>query len=829
MDEVAARSFAAVLAHYRANAGLTQEELAERAGLSARTISDLERGVAQHPYPVTVQRLLQALGLTEDDAALFQQAARRQTAAIGQPEAPRTYPEVRGALPLQPTTFIGREQEIAEVSAILRREEVRLLTLTGPGGVGKTRLALQVAEAEAARFPDGVAFVSLAALTDPGLVSSAIASTLGITETAGRSILETLTDQLGKQWSLLVLDNFEHLLPAALAVSELLASCPGLEILVTSRATLHLAAEHEYPVPPLPVPVPGHLPAPDALSRYDAIQLFVQRAQAVKPRFRLTNGNASAVAEICYRLDGLPLAIELAAARIKIFSPTELAERLADRFQLLIGGPRDVAARQQTLRNTIDWSYSLLSAAEQTLLCRLSVFVGGCTADAAQWMCSEAGDREVETLAVLEALVDQSLLVAEERDGEPRFRMLETIREHARERLNAEANALQRRCAQYFTELAEQVEADTSLARTDGPPSIAASHRVAEEESNLLAALAWSVQHREIELGLRLVGALRQAAISLGVECGLRATLETLLPRGDGVHPLIRARALLAADTFACAGARFEERNQWPGDLFNQALAICRQVGDKAVLLDALLDVAGMYLYYCDRPDRAGPLYEEALDLARDLPAGNAVGACLRGLGTVAESNHDLSRARLLWEQSLEAERAVSNTVGIAHSLHTLAFRALRDRDAVRATELCRAAVRTYREAGLLHQLGDVQLLQGVAALLGGRHSELVAEFRDYLSKMGARFTWLTANWLALIAASWATQGAATQAARLYAAATAFAPLNEFAIRAFTDLLDECLARGRSQVDEVIWEAAWEEGETITLQQAVAYALDKGA
>jgi transcriptional regulator with XRE-family HTH domain len=319
MVEVAAGSFAELLKRYRAAAGLTQEELAERADLSVRAISDLERGGKQHPYPHTVHRLLQALRLTGEEALRFQQAARRHGGARGEGLGAGELVRQSIFLPIQPTPFIGRRQEVEEVKALLSREDVRLLTLTGPGGVGKSRLALQAVEGALDRFPDGVIFVSLASLADPGLVPSTIATSLKLKEEGGQLILKRLTDHLREKRQLLVLDNFEHLLPAAEVVSRLLASCHELTILVTSRAVLHLSAEHEYPVSPLAAPTPQHLPELDVLSRYDAIQLFVQRARAVKPAFQMTDENAPFIAEICYRLDGLPLAIELAAARIRLF------------------------------------------------------------------------------------------------------------------------------------------------------------------------------------------------------------------------------------------------------------------------------------------------------------------------------------------------------------------------------------------------------------------------------------------------------------------------------------------------------------------------------
>jgi predicted ATPase len=417
--------------------------------------------------------------------------------------APFSLPEARiSPLPLQPTPFIGRQREVEEIKALLGREEVRLLTLTGPGGTGKTRLALQAAERAMGLFSDGVVFVSLASLTDPGLVPFTIAGILKVKERSGQPILETLIEHLRAKRLLLVLDNFEHLLPAAEVVSHLLAVCPELTILVTSRAVLHLAAEHEYPVLPLALPDPRHLPELGALSQYDAVTLFVQRAQTVTPSFAVANENAPAVAEICQRLDGLPLAIELAATRIKLFPPQALLQRLSSRLKLLTGGATDRPTRQQTLRNTLDWSYSLLSEEEQALFARLAVFAGGCSFEAAEAVCNPEG--ELDLLAGMASLVDRSL-IRQEGEEEPRFSMLETIREYAHEKLDerGEGHTIRAAHAGYFLQLAEEAEPELT-----GPKQGAWLSRLDEELDNLRGALRWFLERGEVEEELRLAAAL---------------------------------------------------------------------------------------------------------------------------------------------------------------------------------------------------------------------------------------------------------------------------------------------------------------------------------
>jgi predicted ATPase/class 3 adenylate cyclase len=344
-------------------------------------------------------------------------------------------------LPAEPTPFIGREREIAQIAGLLQDSHIRMATLTGPGGTGKTRLALQVGSTLLYDFRHGVLFVNLAPLTDPALVPSSIAEVLGVKEEAGKGPMESLVDALTGKHLLLVLDNYEHLLDAAPLIATLLERCRDLHALVTSRMPLHLSWEHEHAVPPLSIPDPRHLPDPERLTQYEAVALFIERARATDDSFTVTNQNAPAVAEICSRLDGLPLAIELAAARIKLFPPRALLQRLNSRLKLLTGGARDRPARQQTLRNTIDWSYALLSPEEQTLFARLSVFAGGCTFEAADAVCNPEG--ELDALEGMISLVDKSLLRREGGDDEPRFVMLETIREYAAERLNVEGGTRQ--------------------------------------------------------------------------------------------------------------------------------------------------------------------------------------------------------------------------------------------------------------------------------------------------------------------------------------------------------------------------------------------------
>ena len=392
-------------------------------------------------------------------------------------------------LPIQPTPFIGREKEVAAVQHQLLREDVRLVTLTGPGGMGKTRMALHVAAQLHAHFADGVWFVPLAPISDPNLVIPTIAQTLGLREARERSLLEQLQVSLRERQVLLLLDNFEQVVSAATHVADLLTSCPHLKVLVTSREVLHVRAEHEFPVPKLSLPDPKRLPDLMALSQYEAVALFIQRAQAVRPEFQMTNANAPAMAEICARLDGLPLAIELAAARIKLLPPQALLTRLGQRLQLLTSNARDVPARQQTLRNTIQWSYDLLDAQEQQLFCRLSVFVDGCTLEAVEAVSAALGEATLPVFDRIASLIDKNLLQQTAQEGEEiRFLMLETIREYGWEVLaeRQEREATQAAHAAYYLALAE--EAELALG---GPQQQLWLQRLEREYGNLHAALHW--------------------------------------------------------------------------------------------------------------------------------------------------------------------------------------------------------------------------------------------------------------------------------------------------------------------------------------------------
>jgi len=447
-------------------------------------------------------------------------------------------------LPVQLTQFIGREKEITAVQYFFQREDARLMTLTGPGGTGKTRLGLQVAAELSDLFPDGVYFVNLAPISDPTLVVTAIAQTLDLKEMGDQTLLVLLKGYLRDKHILLLLDNFEQVASAALQVVDLLATCPKLKVIVTSRTVLHVRGDQEFPVPPLAVPDPKHLPDLVALSHYEAVELFVSRAQAVKPEFQLSNTNAPAIVEICARLDGLPLAIELAAARIKLLPPQALLARLGQRFAVLTSGPHDAPARQQTLRNTIAWSYNLLEAQEQRLFRRLSVFVGGCTLEAIEAVCTTL-DTESASWQVLDgvaSLIDKSLLQqTEQESNELRLVMFETIREHGLEHLaeSGETEAMQEAHALYYLALAEQAE-----PHLKGAEQGQWFARLEQERDNLRVALTWLLEAAARGRGEEKGKQQAERALRLGV--ALYWFWYTAGPPSEGRSFLERALSVVA-------------------------------------------------------------------------------------------------------------------------------------------------------------------------------------------------------------------------------------------------------------------------------------------
>jgi predicted ATPase/class 3 adenylate cyclase len=675
-------------------------------------------------------------------------------------------------LPTQPTPLLGRERELEAIGGLLGREATRLVTLTGPGGIGKTRLALQAAAEALDEFPGGVFFVALAATSDPGLVVPTVAQTLGIREGAGHTIDQVLKDHLLDKRLLLLLDNFEQVVEAAPDVSRLLAACPEVKVLVTSREPLHLPGEQEYPVRPLSVPDPG------LLSQYEAVALFLQRAQAVRPGFQISNDSAPAVAEICIRLDGLPLAIELAAARVKLLSPQAILARLDQRLKLLTGRARGVPARQQTLRSAIDWRYVLLEEPERRLFARLAVFVGGCTLEAAEAVCSDA-ELDVDVLDTMASLVDKSLVRQEESGaGEPRFLMLETIREYALERLEADPNArgVRGRQGEYFARLAER--AKEGLWR--GSSQQAWLERLEDEHANLRAALAWLLEQQQTDKALQLVSGVWMFWLIRGYLREGQRWSEEVLARAD------RSPSVLRADVMAVLGEfyRFQGDFERSTRVKEEALSVFRRTDQRftAATLHDLGEIAQAQGQY----ERALKLHEESLALRRQLGDKGGIAHALSGLADLGIRTGDLPHATALYEEVLKTAREVQDTSFAAFTLVNLAHIARLEANEARTVSLLRQGLSLASGQGETYIL--VEYLEEVAAVALGRDQAVLA------------------------------------AARLFGASQAIRETSGLA-PSFPDDHERNLAQARRQLGED-FAAAWSEGRTMTLEEAVAHALE---
>jgi predicted ATPase/transcriptional regulator with XRE-family HTH domain len=834
VDATERQSFGKQIRRYRRRAGLTQEELAERAELSPRGLIYLERD-GRRPQPGTARRLADALGLTEHERLLFLALSEGAGLAASDARPGQTTREAGReiALPVQTTPFVGREHELAAVVALLKRDPVRLLTLTGPGGTGKTRLAIQAAQEASDHFPGGVAFVPLAALADPALVLSAVAGALGIGEPSDRITINAVQASIGPRRVLLVLDNFEHLLAGAPTVGDLLTVCPQLVILATSRSPLHLSAEYEYPVPGMALPAEQHRPHLAVLARVDAVAFFLERARAVKPAFALTEENASAIVEICRRLDGLPLALELAAPRLRLFPPEALLARLEHRFDLLTGGAGDRPSRQRTLRDAIDWSYGLLTPEEQSLFARLGVFVGGCTIEAAEAVCNPEGGDLLERLT---SLVEKSLLQGQG-EQEERLSLLETIREYALERLDerGEENAIRRRHAAYFLALAERGH-ETALPAGSSPSRIEVRLRRFETEyANYTSALQWLREHHEGELGARLVVALAGGLKVRGRWRELSYWVDAFMPYQERFPALLRARFL------RCVGDDIIDRERDPLEIrergiaiLNESVACYRQVGDEVVLARGLASVGMALVYHLDAPararERAEELFTEALELGRIVGSRFAEVASLLGLAEVAwRLRGDANRAIALLEECLAIHRAAGDEEGADGPLTQLAVLLVEKGDEARSGAVLAESLAWNRTAGNKESLSLLLLVAGVRELRWGTHVGLMSNFREASERVpDSPWPGYWPSWLLLAAASASSRGCAEDCARLYGACTSHwgesvpRVLANFNV---SEILDTRRAETRRRLGEAAWAAAWEEGLALSQNAAVSLAL----
>ena len=650
-------SFGLWVKQRRKELDLTQEELSLRVGCSLVLIQKIEAG-QRRPSKQIAELLAQHLVVPVGDRPDFVRFARaRTTKPLAGASAPwRTLRRQFTNLPAQPNPLFGREEAVEAIRQRLLQEPVRLLTLVGPPGIGKTRLGIAAATQLAADYEHGVVFISLAAFTDPNQVVTGLAKALAIKEAGGTTLFERLKLELADKRILLLLDNFEQVIPAAPLVADLLAACPWLQILATSRVPLHIRAERQFHVSPLGLAPLTPFPDLQTLLGYPAEALFVDRARAAWPDFAVTPENAAAIAQICTRLDGLPLAIELVAVRAGQVQPAILLTQLVDRMGLLTAGPRDLPARQQTLRRAIDWSYDLLQPDEQVLFARLAVFVGGCTSDMAEFVCGNGTTLSVH--AALEGLVDQSLVLRREHEVVgPRFIMLETIRAYALERLekSGEAEAIQKRHSACLLDLVERAEI----------PQPVWLDRLDEEHDNLRAALQRAQTGGDASTGLRLAAYLwrfwlLRGYLSEGL-ARLKAALELEKAHSDLALTLPRAEALIGVGWLLRDVSDFVQAQKY----FNASLALYQQLNDRAGLAHALYSV-GYIQFLIGDSSQGIRVIEESLALYRALNDGKGLSLTLFMLGRIAVACGDYPKAAACLEECLRLEQAYGESYGVA-------------------------------------------------------------------------------------------------------------------------------------------------------------------
>jgi predicted ATPase/DNA-binding CsgD family transcriptional regulator len=749
--------------------GLSDREIAERLVMTINTIKWYNRqiygvlGVGSRTQAIARAHELRLLD--EDDQ-------------VGPLAAQSVFRAPRHNLPQEPTPLVGRTRELTTLARLM--SHTRLLTLVGPPGTGKTRLALHVAHTQLHEFRNGVYFVSLAPISHPTLVLNSIASAVGINQAPEQTMLDTLKHVLAESEMLLVLDNFEHVLDAAPDIAELLAAAPRLKVLATSREPLHLYGEQEYAVPPLELPHPDRLDL-DALADCEAIALFLQQARAVRPDFQLTTENALDIAKICVRLEGLPLVIELAAARIKLLSPRVLLERLSNRLDTLTGGAQNLPVRQQTLRNTIEWSYHLLDEGEKVLFARLAVFAGGWTLEAAENICGH--DLPIPLLDGLASLLDKSLIqqVRDASDG-TRFMMLETIREYALQclRVSGEEQALRARHADWFTDFAETTGSSIhSGYRAAGLTSLETEH------NNFRAVLGWSLDGNP-EPGLRLIAAL-------GMCWRVRSYLvegyhwaQQLLKITTPVAPEVRAHALASTSRLlACYLGKFDEGEQ----MAREAIALGRQSGDELATAKALYALGTAIMK--DAPAQARVYVEEAQALFQALGDEWGIANSYNVLGEAARIEGDYDTAKTFYLQALPMLQRDGNLWEANVVLTNLAYVAVRQGDCERACALFMQGLANSQE------LGDKLSIANCLAGLAGVHG-IIGQAERAAQILGA------------VEAMWDSMGAALQPG---------------------DRADyeRNLTATRAQLDDAAFTTAWASGRSMTLAAAIAFALEPKA
>ncbi len=757
-------TFGRLLKRYRRSVRLTQETLAERVGYSPNYISMLERGV-RSPAPATVDAFAQALGLTPADRTILDAAARG-----GGMQTP-----VEPHLSVPHGRLIGRKHDAALIVSLLRQPDVRLMTLIGPGGVGKTRLAEQIAAALSDDFSDGMLFVDLSPVNDPERVPSAIAQALELREASGELIRDRLLGYLRKKEMLLLLDTLERVLDAASFISNLLAQCLHIKVLATSRAPLRLREEQQFQVQPLTFPTSTYLLSTDDLLRFSAVALFVHHTRLVKPDFKNDKDSLKIIADICRRLDGLPLAIELAAARVKHLPLSELRDQSVHRLELLTGGPRDAPERQQRMSDTIAWSYELLNPTEQRIFRQLSVFVGSWSLQAVQFMCS-TGVEHAHLLDAVRVLVDNSLVTL----SEARYRMLDTIHEFAQEQLvlSGEAQAIHQRHADYYLHFAQQ-----AAPALEGGQLSEWHRRLELEEENLRAALHWLMENDEIEFALRLAGSIwrywqRQGNLGEG-----RRWLEEGLVKGKDISKEVRANALWAAIWLAYHQGDYVRANEESAEY----LTLAREMGDDLGLRNALTGL-GVSAVAQGRYDEGVAYLRESLEICRRIGKNWHLGTSLLNLGRTIMHMGDNQEAVLLLEEALAVYREKGNQAFVARTKGYLGYAALLRSDYKLAENYFQQSLREFFD---LHEtMGIAEGLEGLAAVFA------VTDHPDRTARLAA-------------AAGVIRETIAAQAL----------PLDR-------NIFQEYIQQARNAIGPEAWRIAWDEGSTMSTGETVALTLE---